>query len=115
MSICSMTSGSGAPATVSSNGLEVADDEVDGFDVTVGKVLHVGRVVADGEDAGVDDGMERLDASAEDFGEAGRVADFGNGNALVLEVFEGAATREDLVALSARNFAKRSMPSFYRR
>ena len=53
-------------------------------------------VVLVGEDAAVDMGMKRLHPAAEDFGEAGHVADGGDGKARVFKEFQRAAGGDEL-------------------
>ena len=55
--------------------IEVDAHEVDELDVVFGGRAHVLGVVADGEQAGVELGMQRLDAPVHDLREAGEVLD----------------------------------------
>ena len=79
-------------------GVEVDDDEVDRRDALSLQLRHVLRQVAAGEDAAVDDGMERLDAAVEDLGEAGELGDGLDGDAGVGEGLVGAAGGVELDA-----------------
>src|SRR5690606_2057933 len=79
-------------------GVEVDADQVDGLDAVA---LHGGlvvRVVAEGEQAAVDHGVQRLDAAAHDLGEAGDAVDGRDGDAGVGEGLGGAAGGDDLDA-----------------
>ena len=84
--------------TVCDEGVEVDDDEVDGRDALSLQLGDVLRQVAAGEDAGVDGGMERLDAAVEDLGEAGELGDGLDGDAGVGEGAMGAAGGVELDA-----------------
>jgi hypothetical protein len=55
--------------------VEVAHDQVDLRQVVLEERRHVLRLVAAGQEAGVDRRVERLDAAVEDLGEAGQFAD----------------------------------------
>ncbi len=79
-------------------GVEVDGDEVDGRDALSLQLLAVGGEVAAGEDAGVDGGVEGLDAAVEDLGEAGEVGDGLSGDAGGVEGVVGAAGAVDLDA-----------------
>ncbi len=82
MSICSTHSSGEAPdATVCGEGVEVGDDEVEGLDLELRELPDVGLEAAVGQDAGVDAGVQRLDAAVEALGEAGEVLDAGDGQA----------------------------------
>ena len=72
-------------------GVEVDDDQVDGLDVVLLHGGEVGGVVAEGEKAAVDEGMEGFDAAVHHFGEAGEVGDVFHGDPGVAEGFGGAA------------------------
>ena len=55
--------------------VEVDDDEVDLLDAVLGQLGEVVRLVASGEEAGEDRGVEGLDAPAEDLVRLGQVGD----------------------------------------
>ena len=79
-------------------GVEVDDDEVDGRDLELGELGHVLVLAAVGEDAGVDAGVEGLDAALEALGEAGDVLDAGDGQAGGGDRLGGRAGGDDLDA-----------------
>ena len=54
-------------------GVEVGDDNVYRVDVVAGQFFQVGRIVAPGEEAAVDAGMQGLDAAFQNLREAGDV------------------------------------------
>ena len=59
----------------------------DGADAVVCRVLHVGGVVAQVEEAAMHGRVERLDAAVHHFGEAGEVGDVFDGEARILQRF----------------------------
>ena len=79
-------------------GVEVDGDEVDGRKAAEGELLGVLGEVAAGEDAGVDGGVEGLDAAVEHLGEAGEVGDLPDGEAGVGEDAVGGAGADQLHA-----------------
>jgi len=76
-------------------GVEAADDHVDGLDVVLGDGLHVLGHVAAGEDAGHEPRVHRLDTPVEHLREAGDLLDQGDRDAGVLEEPRGAAGGDD--------------------
>ena len=100
MSICSIASSSVVPgrATVSRNGIEVHDHEVDRLDAVLAHRRHVRREVAAAEEAAVDLRVQRLHAAVEHLGEAGVVAHLRAPEAGVGEQLRRAAGRQDLDA-----------------
>ncbi|MFM1943610.1 MAG: hypothetical protein RI897_2592 [Verrucomicrobiota bacterium] len=76
-------------------GVEVYDDEVDGFDVVFFGGVDVFGEVASEEESAVDFGVEGFDAAVEHFGEAGVVTDIGDGDIGIAEGFGGSAGGED--------------------
>ena len=77
-------------------GVEVDDDEVDGFDAVRfdgGEVFGVG---ADVEDAAMDAGVKGFDAAVEHLGEAGEVGDVADAEAGLAEGAGGSASRDEL-------------------
>ena len=78
--------------------IEVDGDEVDTGDVVLFHLADVLGVVADGEDAAVDVRVEGLDAAVHDLGEAGDVADVGDGDAGLFDGLHRAARGDDLDA-----------------
>jgi hypothetical protein len=79
-------------------GVEVDADEVDGLDAMLAHGLDVLGVVAEGEQAAVDFGVQRLEAAVHHFGEAGDLAYIGDDQAVVAEEFGGAAGADQLDA-----------------
>lgn len=75
--------------------VEIDAHEVDGFDGVGLHCLHVRRVVAAGEQAAVDFGVQGFDATIHDFWEAGDGVDGRDGDAVFLEEVCGAACRDD--------------------
>ena len=78
--------------------IEVDDDQVDVLDLVLGGRLHVVGVVARREQAGVELGVQRLDAAVHDLREAGEVVDGADRHAGALELLRGAARGDDLDA-----------------
>ena len=62
-------------------GIEVDDEQINGQQAVCGKLGHVLRQIAAGEQASVDGGVERLHAAIEDFGKARQRTDGLRGNA----------------------------------
>lgn len=58
--------------------VEVHHDQVEGLDAELGELLAVGVETEVGEDAGVDAGVQRLDAAVQALGEAGELLDLGD-------------------------------------
>ncbi|CAM5351684.1 hypothetical protein SFIMM107S_05882 [Streptomyces griseus] len=58
--------------------VEVHHDQVEGLDAQLGELLAVGVQAEVGEDAGVDAGVQRLDAAVQALGEAGELLDLGD-------------------------------------
>ncbi len=88
---------------IGAKGIEVADDEVDGRDVVFGEgreVLGLGPV---GQDARVEPGMQRLDATVQHLGKAGHVGDFQVLDAGRAESRGRAAGGDQLDAVSAQS------------
>ena len=79
-------------------GIEVDDHQVDVLDVVLGGRAHVLGVVARREQAGVELGVQRLDAAVHDLREAGEVVDGADREAGALELLGGAARGDDLDA-----------------
>ena len=77
MSMFSIASASVTPgfATVCSNGYRLHTTRSISGSAVLGERLHVLRLVALREQAGVDRGVQRLHPAVEDFGEAGQLAD----------------------------------------
>src|SRR6478672_4781569 len=78
--------------------VEVDADEVERRDLVLRERGDVFRVVAAGQDAGVDAGVQCLDAAAEHLRELGQRLDPLHGQAELLEVGRGATARDELPA-----------------
>ena len=99
MSICSTTSGCEAPlATVSANGIEVDDQQLERLDAQLRDRAGVLGVVLVGEQPGVHVGVEGLHPPAEDLREAGDLVDRGHRHAEVADPGGGRAGGDDLDA-----------------
>ena len=79
--------------------VEVHRHDGDGRNAPLVEHGSVRGVVQVGEDAGVDLGVERLDAAAEDLGRPGQLADLAHGDAGGAQHAGGSAGGEDLEAL----------------
>jgi hypothetical protein len=82
--------------------VKVHADEIKCLDSLFFQNGEVLGVVLVGEDAAVDVGMQRLHPAAEDFGEAGHVADRGDGQARVFKEFQRAAGGDELHAVGVQ-------------
>ncbi len=78
--------------------IEIHDHHVDRLDALLGELPHVLRVVAVGQNRGVNLRVKRLDAAVEQLGRAGDRLDQRNGNAGVAEGPSRAAGGDDLDA-----------------
>ncbi len=76
-------------------GVEVHDDEVEGFDLHAGQRVHVGGDPAVREDAAVDARVQGLDPAVEHFRRAGDFLDFLDRDAGRCDLFRGGAGRDD--------------------
>ena len=88
--------GDPAPRRRALERIEVHAHEVDRLDVVLLERLRVLGVLADGEQAGVELRVQRLDAAVHDLGEAGVVRDRADRDAGLLERGRGAAGRDEL-------------------
>ena len=79
-------------------GVEVHDHQVDALDPVRGHRVRVARLLAQGEDAAVDLGVQGLDPAVHHLGEARVRGHLGDGHAGLLQGRVGAAGREDLGA-----------------
>jgi hypothetical protein len=78
--------------------VEVYSNDVDSGQPSPLQFLHVLGLVAPGEEAGVDGGMEGLDAAIEYLREGGEFGNGAGGHADLGEVLEGAARGDDFEA-----------------
>ena len=78
--------------------VQVSDDDIYGVDLVLSQLGRVARVLPAGQDAAVYHGMQGLDATIEDFGEARQIGDLLDGQAHGLELRGGAAGAHQLVA-----------------
>ncbi len=78
--------------------IEVADDEVDRLNAVGGHGLLVFGIVADGENAAVDERVQRLDPAVEHLGEAGHVGDLAHRQFGIKQRLARAAGRDKLDA-----------------
>ena len=76
--------------------IEVDDHQVDVLDLVLTGRAHVVGVVARGEQAGIELGVQRLDPAVHDLREAGEVVDGAHRDAGALECLRGAAGRDHL-------------------
>ena len=93
--------------------VKVHADEIKCLDSLFFQNGEVLGVVLVGEDAAVDVGMQRLHPAAEDFGEAGHVADRGDGQARVFKEFQRAAGGDELHAVGVQKVANSASPSLW--
>ena len=85
-----------ARATVAANGIEIDGQQVDGFDAV--RAHHRLVDAPPAQEAAVNFRMQRLDAAAHDFREAGVLGHFLDGNAVTHQEIGGAAGRQQLDA-----------------
>ncbi len=76
--------------------IEVAHDEIDGDDALGLERGRVLRLVAHGEDAAINIGVQRLDPPVEDLGKAGDLRDVAHLQAGLFEGLSGATGRDQL-------------------
>jgi hypothetical protein len=76
--------------------VEVDAHEIDVLDVVLGCGAHVPGVAADGQQAGVEPGVQRLHAAVHDLREAGEVLDAADLEARLAQLGRRAAGRDDL-------------------
>ena len=86
--------------------IEVDDDQVERADAVRVHRLLVFRVAADGEQAAVDEGMQRLHPAVHDLGETGDIGDVGHGDACLGDRAARAAGRDELDAVAGEGSRK---------
>ena len=86
--------------------VEIDHDEVDRGDAVLVHRGNMGRIRAAGEDAAMNQRMQRLDPAIHDLRKACMDADFRHGNACVHQRFGGAAGRQDLDALGGKKLSE---------
>jgi hypothetical protein len=91
-------------------GVEVDDDEVDRADAMLGHGRDMVRIVADGEQAAMHFGVERLDAAVHHLGKAGQVRNVAHLEARLAQRFGGAAGRDQFDAVPGQRLAEFGEP-----
>src|SRR5207302_690457 len=94
-------------------GIEVAHDEVDGGDALFVQRRGVLRIVANGEDTGVDARVQRFHASVEDLRKAGDIGDVADGQPGCGERLARAAGGDQLDAEIGEAAGEVDQPGFF--
>src|SRR5262245_25487426 len=94
--------------------VQIHDHEIDEADAVLPGEIEIFGMGAAREDAAVNLGMKRLDASIHHFRKAGHVTDIDNGQPRISEGLRGTASRDELEAARSERGCKRNQAGFVR-